>query len=102
MSSLPGGGLSTPRRGAARGNASFRRREICFAGSPLLLWLPFVPITHVRRTARDTRNRFLLQPLFLELIIQTALLQTFILFLEMAFLLAACSPVVLYGAADLL
>ena len=102
VSSLPGGGLPTPRPGAAWRNASFCRREICFAGSPLLLWPPFVLITHVRRTACDTRNRFLLQSLFLELIIQTALLQTSILFLEMAFLLAACSPVVLYGAADLL
>ena len=62
---------------------------------------PFVLITRVR-TASETRNRFLLQPLFLELIIQTDLLQTFILFLEMALLLTACSPVVLYRAADLL
>lgn len=62
---------------------------------------PFVLITRVR-TAGETRNRFLLQPRFLELIIQTDLLQTFILFLEMALLLTACSPVVLYRAADLL
>lgn len=39
---------------------------------------------------------------FLELIIHTDLLQTLILFLEMALLLTVCSPVVLYQAADLL
>ena len=62
---------------------------------------PSVVIPRVR-TASEMRNRFLLQPLFLELIIQTDLLQTFILFLEVALLLTACSPVVLYRAAALL